>query len=122
MTKLAFEPHKISKSQFKPLNEHVIVKDMSFKERIVGNIILPSDDGKSSGIRPRWAEVYAVGPEQTIIKPGDFVLVEHGRWTRGIEVEDEDGKHVLRRVDPNGLMMVSDHLPQDETLSDKVSG
>ena len=50
------------------------------------------------------------------------MLVEHGRWTRGIEVEDEDGKHVLRRVDPNGLMMVSDHLPQDETLSDKVSG
>jgi co-chaperonin GroES (HSP10) len=122
MTKLAFEPHKISKSQFKPLREHVIVKDMSFKERIVGNIILPSDDGKSSGIRPRWAEVYAVGPEQTTIKPGDFVLVEHGRWTRGIEVEDEDGKHVLRRVDPNGLMMVSEHLPQDETLSDKVSG
>jgi co-chaperonin GroES (HSP10) len=122
MTKLAFEPHKISKSQFKPLREHVIVKDMSFKERIVGNIILPNDDGKSSGIRPRWAEVYAVGPEQTTIKSGDFVLVEHGRWTRGIEVEDEDGKHVLRRVDPNGLMMVSDHLPQDETLSDKVSG
>ena len=122
MTKLAFEPHKISKSQFKPLNEHVIVKDMSFKERIVGNIILPSDDGKSSGIRPRWAEVYAVGPEQTIIKPGDFVLVEHGRWTRGIEIEDEDGKHTLRRVDPNGLMMVSEYLPQDETLSDKVSG
>lgn len=122
MTKLAFEPHKISKSQFKPLREHVIVKDMSFKERIVGSIILPSDDGKSSGIRPRWAEVYAVGPEQTTIKSGDFVLVEHGRWTRGIEVEDEDGKHVLRRVDPNGLMMVSDYLPQDETLSDKVSG
>ncbi len=122
MTKLAFEPHKISKAQLKPLTDHVIVMDMSFKERIVGSIILPNDDGKSSGIRPRWAEVYAVGPTQKDIKPGDFVLVEHGRWTRGIEVEDETGRHMLRRVDPNGLMMVSDHLPQDETLSDKVSG
>jgi co-chaperonin GroES (HSP10) len=122
MTKLAFEPHKISKAQLKPLTDHVIVMDMSFKERIVGSIILPNDDGKSSGIRPRWAEVYAVGPTQKDIKPGDFVLVEHGRWTRGIEVEDETGKHMLRRVDPNGLMMVSEHLPQDETLSDKVSG
>jgi co-chaperonin GroES (HSP10) len=122
MTKLAFEPHKISKAQLKPLKDHVIVMDMSFKERIVGSIILPNDDGKSSGIRPRWAEVYAVGPTQKDIKPGDFVLVEHGRWTRGIEVEDETGRHMLRRVDPNGLMMVSDYLPKDETLSDKVSG
>jgi co-chaperonin GroES (HSP10) len=122
MTKLAFEPHKINKAQLKPLRDHVIVMDMSFKERIVGSIILPSDDGKSSGIRPRWAQVYAVGPEQQDIKVDDYVLVEHGRWTRGIEVEDETGRHMLRRVDPNGLMMVSDHLPQDETISDKVSG
>jgi co-chaperonin GroES (HSP10) len=122
MIKLAFEPHKISKAQLKPLNDHVIVMDMNFKERIVGSIILPNDDGKSSGIRPRWAEVYAVGPLQKDIKVGDYVLVEHGRWTRGIEVEDETGKHMLRRVDPNGLMMVSDHLPHDETISDKVSG
>jgi co-chaperonin GroES (HSP10) len=122
MTKLAFEPHKINKAQLKPLRDHVIVTEMSFKERIVGNIILPNDDGKSSGIRPRWAQVYAVGPEQTTIKPGDYVLVEHGRWTRAINVEDETGTHALRRVDPNGLMMVSDYLPQDETLSDKVSG
>jgi co-chaperonin GroES (HSP10) len=122
MTKLAFEPHKINKAQLKPLHDHVIVMDMSFKERIVGSIILPSDDGKSSGIRPRWAQVYAVGPLQHDIKVDDYVLVEHGRWTRGIEIEDETGRHMLRRVDPNGLMMVSDHLPQDETISDKVSG
>ena len=122
MTKLAFEPHKINKAQLKPLRDHVIVMDMSFKERIVGSIILPSDDGKSSGIRPRWAQVYAVGPLQQDIRVDDYVLVEHGRWTRGIEVEDETGRHMLRRVDPNGLMMVSDHLPQDETISDKVSG
>jgi co-chaperonin GroES (HSP10) len=122
MTKLAYQPHKISKAQLKPLRDHVIVTDMSFKERIVGSIILPSDDGKSSGIRPRWAQVYAVGPDQLDIKPGDYVLVEHGRWTRGIEIEDEDGRHTLRRVDPNGLLMVNDYLPQDETISDKVSG
>jgi co-chaperonin GroES (HSP10) len=122
MTKLAYEPHKISKAQLKPLSDHVIVMDMSFKERVYGSIILLSDDGKASGIRPRWAQVYAVGPLQQLIKPGDYVLVEHGRWTRGIDVEDETGRHMLRRVDPNGLMMVSDYLPKDETLGDKVSG
>lgn len=122
MTKLAFEPHKINKDQLKPLKDHVIVMDMNFKERIVGSIIIPNDDGKSSGIRPRWAEVYAIGPDQKDIKVGDYVLVEHGRWTRGINIQDEFGSHVLRRVDPTSIMMVSDHLPQDETISDKVSG
>jgi co-chaperonin GroES (HSP10) len=122
MIKLAFEPHRINKAQLKPLRDHVIVADMNFRERIVGNIILPNDDGKSSGIRPRWAQVYAVGPDQHHIRVDDYVLVEHGRWTRGLEVEDETGRHMLRRVDPAGLMMVSDHLPQDETISDKVSG
>jgi co-chaperonin GroES (HSP10) len=122
MIKLAFEPHKINKAQLKPLGDHVIVMDMSFKERIIGNIILPSDDGKSSGIRPRWAQVYAVGPEQHDIKVDEYILVEHGRWTRGIEVEDETGKHTLRRVDPTSIMMVSDQPHLDETISDKVSG
>jgi len=122
MIKLAFEPHKINKAQLKPLHDHVIVMDMSFKERIIGNIILPSDDGKSSGIRPRWAQVYAVGPEQHDIKVDEYVLVEHGRWTRGIEVEDETGRHMLRRVDPTSIMMVSDQPHLDETISDKVSG
>lgn len=120
MNKLAYEPHKITKAQFKPLRDHIIVMDMSFKERVVGGIILLSDDGKSSGIRPRWAQVYAVGPQQHDIRPGDYVLVEHGRWTRGVEIEDETGRHMLRRVDPNALMMISDELPQDETISDKV--
>lgn len=122
MNKLAYEPHKISKAQLKPLGDHIIVMDMSFKERMVGSIILLSDDGKASGIRPRWAQVYAVGPEQHTIKPGDYVLVEHGRWTRGIEVEDETGRHMLRRVDPNALMMISDEPVDDNTISDKVSG
>jgi hypothetical protein len=122
MTKLAYEPHKISKAQLKPIGDHIIVMDMSFKERVYGSIILLSDDGKASGIRPRWAEVYAVGPLQQLIKPGDYVLVEHGRWTRGVEIEDETGRHMIRRVDPNALMMISDEPVSDNTISDKVSG
>jgi hypothetical protein len=42
------------------------------------------------GIVPRWARVYSVGPEQEDIKVGQYVLVSHGRWTRGIEVTDPE--------------------------------
>lgn len=121
MTKLAYEPHRIERDQLRPLNDAVIVSDMVFDERISnGGIILMNDNGKSSGIRPRWGKVYAVGPEQKDIRVGTWICVEHGRWTRGIEIEDETGKQTLRRVDPKDVMMESDERPNDVTFSDAI--
>lgn len=121
MTKLAFEAHKFDREQLKPLNDVVIVSDMVFTERITtGGLILLSDNGKSSGIRPRWGRVYAVGSEQQDVQVGKWVLIAHGRWTRGIDIEDEDGKHTLRRVDPKDILMSADELPDDLTFSDAV--
>lgn len=119
--KLAFAPHKIKRNQLKPLNEHIIVSDMKFDHRISnGGIIIPNDDMKSAGIRPRWARVYAVGPKQKDVEIGQYILISHGRWTRGIKIEDEDGEKTIRRVDPNDILMVSDDPMEDETMSDKV--
>jgi co-chaperonin GroES (HSP10) len=118
--KLSYQPHKFNKEQFRPLKDSIVVQDMVFKERMVGSIIVPGDDGKNSGIRPRWAQVYAVGPLQKVITPGQYILVAHGRWTRGIEIEDETGHHTLRKVDPKDVMMVSDVPMSDDTMGDKV--
>jgi co-chaperonin GroES (HSP10) len=121
MTKLAFESHKVK--AVKPLGNTIIVTEMSFESRITSSgIIIPGDDGKSSGIRPRWAQVYAVGPDHTDeeIQVGKWILVSHGRWTRGIDIEDENGKKTIRKVDPNDILLVSDELPNDDTMSDKV--
>jgi len=119
MIKAAYAVHRIDKHQLKPLKNAVIVGDMNFEERLSnGGIILVKDNGKSSGIRPRWGRVYAVGPEQYDIKVGTWICVEHGRWTRGIEIEDENGQQTLRRVDPKDIMMESDEEPQDVTFSE----
>jgi co-chaperonin GroES (HSP10) len=116
--KPAFSAHRFDKHQIHPLNDSVIVSDMTFDERFTtSGIVLLSDNGKSTGIRPRWGQVYAVGPEQQDVRVGQWVCVAHGRWTRGIEVEDETGRKTLRRVDPNDLLIVSDEQPQDETFS-----
>ena len=116
--KLAYAAHQLNQNQIKPLNDSVIVSDMVFDERITtGGIVLLSDNGKSTGIRPRWAQVYAVGPEQHDVQPGDWVCVAHGRWTRGIDIEDETGEKTLRRVDPDDIMLLSDQQPQDDTFS-----
>lgn len=105
-----------------PLYDNIIVHNMMFDERFTtGGIVLLDDDGKSSGIRPRWAQVYSVGPDQKDVLVGQWVLVEHGRWTRGIKIKDENGEHVVRKVDPDCIILVSDNKMSDETLSDKIS-
>lgn len=124
MTKLAFEPHRIKREQLKPLHDHVIVHEMSFDgtRKLNSGIILPNDNGKGYGIRPRWGKVYAKGPDQTSVDIDQWIMVAHGRWTRGIEIEDENGPSTLRRIDPNDILLVStsSEAPSDDTQSDAV--
>lgn len=104
-------------SSLRPLNDGVIVIDMNFGEqKSRGGLVLLSDDGKTHGIHPRWAKVYAVGPEQKDVKVGQWVLMEHGRWTRGIKIEDDEGEKIIRKVDTKCMMMVSDEEPSDDPM------
>jgi hypothetical protein len=119
-TKISHAAHQLNSNQIVALKDNILVKDMVFKERMVGSILIVKDDGKDSGIRPRWAEVYKVGPDQKDVKVGEFVMVAHGRWTRGIEIEDENGPTSIRRIDPSDILLVSDVPMIDETQSTKV--
>jgi co-chaperonin GroES (HSP10) len=121
MTKLAYQAHQITRDQLRPLNDSVIVGEMIFDQRFTtGGIVLLNDNGKSTGIRPRWGQVYAVGPEQHDVKVGEWVCIAHGRWTRGIDIEDENGKQTLRRVDPKDILIQTDEQPNDETFSTAI--
>ena len=121
MTKAAFEPHRITRNQIKALQDNVLVADMEFDTRITQScIILPNDNGTSLGIRPRWGQVYATGPLQTDVKVGQWICVAHGRWTRGLEIEDETGKRTIRKIDPNDILLISETQPQDDTMSNAV--
>lgn len=121
--KAMFSPHKVLKQQIKALKDHVLVHEMSFDVRITqSGIILPNDNGKGYGIRPRWGRVYAVGPEQTTVQVGQWIMVAHGRWTRGLEIEDENGELTLRKIDPKDILLITDseESPQDDTMSTAV--
>lgn len=106
----------------KALHDHVIVTDMDFGMRkLSSGIVLLGDDTKTDGIRPRWAKVYAVGPKQKDISVGQWVLIEHGRWTRGIKVEIDDKEFVIRRADPTAIIFAQDEYPENaETISNVV--
>lgn len=104
-------------SKLRPIADGVIVIDMNFGEqKTQSGLIIQSDNGKAHGIHPRWAQVYAVGNEQQDVTVGQWILIEHGRWTRGIKIEDDEGEKIVRRVDTKCMMMVSDEPPPDDVL------
>lgn len=100
------------------LKKKVIVTNIESGARLTTKgIIIPDDNGKERGIRPRWCEVYAVGDDIDDIKPGDWILVSHGRWTRGMDIQTPDGKKVtIRGVDyPEGILLATDANPVTDT-------
>ena len=125
MTKAAFAPHRILKEKIRALKKDVLISDMEFDTRITqSGLILPNDNGTSLGIRPRWGRVYAVGKDQEDVQVGQWICVAHGRWTRGLDIEDGESttKRTIRKIDPDCVMMVSDEeeCPDAEGISSAV--
>ena len=117
--KASYAPHKID--SIRALNDSVIVEDMEFSGRTLSSgIILMNDNGTTAGIRPRWGRVYAVGPDQRDVKIGQWICVAHGRWTRGLDIEDATGARTIRKVDPKDILLISDEQPDDDTMSDAI--
>ncbi len=100
--------------KIRALHDDVIVKDMDFGEQITAaGIVIQSDDAKVHGIKPRWAQVYKVGPEQKDVLPGQWILIEHGRWTRKIKIDDGEGPKEIQKVEVKSILAVTDEKPND---------
>jgi co-chaperonin GroES (HSP10) len=110
------------KGKIIPLRDNVIVTDMNFDQQVSkGGIVILSDDGKSEGVKPRWGRVWAVGPLQKDVKLGEWILLEHGRWTRGITVEDENGNDIIvRMVETKSIMMSADERPSELSFGNGI--
>jgi len=103
--------------QIAAIRDDVLVTDMHFGESVTSSgIVLRNDNGKTHGIRARWAKVYAVGPKQTDFKPGHWVLVSHGRWSRQVKLELPEGEKMLQRVDVDAIIAVSDTSPDSDSF------
>jgi co-chaperonin GroES (HSP10) len=104
----------IVEGKLKPLNDNILVVDMNFEEqKTASGIIIQSDDGKAHGVKPRWCKVWAIGPNQHDVKVGEWILVEHGRWTRGVTVREDGKEFVIRRVENSSVMCSADEKPND---------
>jgi len=100
-------------NDIKPLKKRVLVSDMHFGEtKTKGGIILTDDDGSESGIHPRWGKVYAIGDQQEDVTVGQWVMVSHGRWSRGFKVKKEGVELEVRMIDENDILLISDEEPE----------
>jgi co-chaperonin GroES (HSP10) len=108
--------------KIRPIRDRVIVSDMHFGEqRSSGGIVILGDDGKDRGIYPRWGKVYAVGPEhKEEFTVGDWVLIEHGRWTRGVLLDDGENEKTIRMVDNKCILLWSKEKPNDANIAKTI--
>jgi len=96
------------------INDDVIVCSMDFDEiKTASGIVLRSDDGQAHGVKPRWGLVYRIGPKQKDVEIGQWILIEHGRWTRKVKILDDEGEKEIQKVDITGILAVSDKRPND---------
>ena len=98
----------------KPVGNRVIVSDMYFGEQTTkSGLIIQNDDGNVRGIYPRWGKVYAKGPQNDDpYNAGDWVLIEHGRWTRSVLMENDGEEIELRMVEAESILAWSDEAPE----------
>ena len=112
------------KGTLRPIKDKVIVHNMHFGEqKSSGGIVVLGDDGKDRGIYPRWGQIFAVGPEhKEDFAAGDWVLIEHGRWTRGIELELENGEETtIRMVDNKCILLWAKEKPEGAVIGDAIT-
>ena len=101
--------------KIKAIKNRVLVEKIEKGERkTAGGIVLPDDNGKDHGIRARWGKVFSVGPDvKADVKVGEWICVEHGRWTRPLEIHDEETNElkVLWGIEEESILLVSDEQP-----------
>ena len=114
---------QVINGKLRPLRDKVIVEEMQFGLQTTSKgLIILNDDGANHGIKPRWGKVHAVGPEQTEVEVGQYILIEHGRWTRGVELVDPDSGNTttIRMVDNDNILAISNTPMEDSAIGAKT--
>lgn len=89
--------------------------DTTDERRLGSGIIIPGEGFGERGVHPRWCKVYKVGEDIKNVSEGEWILVEHGRWTYGVETTGDNGEPVkVWIVDYNGIMLAAPDRPETE--------
>tara|TARA_B110000503_G_C6917578_1_gene317297 strand:- start:124 stop:534 length:411 start_codon:yes stop_codon:yes gene_type:complete len=111
------------KGNVRAKGEDVLVSDMHFGEQTTsGGIIIGNDDGKTRGVYPRWAKVFSKGPNnKDEFEVGNWILVMHGRWTRGIKINVDNNDIEIRKVELTSILAYSEEKPNELQIGSEYS-
>ena len=98
------------------LRDAVLASEIEAGMQTIGSVIIPDDRMKERGIKPRWCKVFKVGPDVSDIDVGDWVLVDHGRWSHGIEAVIEGEDKTFRWVDYKDILGKQKEKPLVNTI------
>jgi len=109
--------------QVRPLPKDILVYNMDMGEQKTSSgIIIQSDDGKAHGVKPRWAQVYKIGDKCELdVRVGQWILIEHGRWTRKIKIDDGESIKEVQKVEVASVLAVTDQRPNDVYIGEEFS-
>ena len=110
---MALNINTIKANSLRAIGNRVLVTDMYFGEQTTqSGLIISSDDGQERGIYPRWAKVLHKGPEnKDTYEIGHWILVEHGRWTRGMKVDVDNEELEIRMVESESILAYANEKP-----------
>jgi hypothetical protein len=80
--------------------------------KTANGLIINEIDGAENSIRPRWFKVTHVGPEQNAVQVNDYVLVSHGRWSRGFFI-DKEASQKYYHLDEKEILIKTETKPKD---------
>ena len=110
-------PIQVHEGRLRPIKSRVLVTDMNFNDyKTKSGLIIPGDDGQVHGIKPRWGKVFAVGPKgPSELNPGVWILIQHGRWSRGVKMQDPETKEIktVWMVESESILLHGDYMPDD---------
>lgn len=96
-----------------PLADSVLIHNLKIGEQTVNGIIVLTDDAVDRGIKPRWAQVHSIGANVTDIGIDEWVLIDHGRWTRGVRVINDKEETIIRLIDRSDILCQSNEEPSE---------
>ena len=115
--------NKLKIKGVKAIQDHVLVTDLYFGEqKTKSGLIIRDDNGTARGVYPRWARVYSKGPNnKDEYNVNDWILIEHGRWTRKLDCDINGEEITLHRVDIDAILAVSNEKPEDLNIGEEFS-
>lgn len=111
----------IIQGNFRPMPDDILVCNLEKgMQKTKGGILLTDDNGKESGIRPRWCQIYRIGKniDNDDLQVGKWILVDHGHWSTTFTIEEDnkeavDVNIIIKKNIKEGILLSTDEKPID---------